>query len=219
MKSMKVSTKKMMPPNEVGRAASRFARTLALVLGLTALTGAAPAQSTPREIIDAMAGQVLETLRDESLGTEEKRGKIEQIVYRYVDFETLSRLVLARNWRQLSDTQKSEFKEQFKKHLSATYGENIDNYRNEKVDILSERKEKRGDVTVKSKIIRGGSEDILVDYRLRRRDEAWRIIDVVIEGVSLVANFRSQFQEIITDGGVERLLKLLREKNLEPTKT
>lgn len=192
---------------------------VATLVACLLLTGAAPAQSSPREVIDTMAGQVLETLRDEQLDTPAKRGKIEQIVYRYVDFETLSRLVLARNWRKLSDEQRDEFMTQFKKHLSATYGENIDNYRNERVDILSERKEKRGDVTVKSKVLRGGNaEDILVDYRLRKREDDWRIIDVVIEGVSLVANFRSQFQEIISDGGVEKLLKLLREKNLEPPK-
>jgi phospholipid transport system substrate-binding protein len=183
---------------------------------LALLTAPSVAQSTPSQVIDTLSNQVLAVLRDKSLETDVRRTKIEDIIYRYVDFETLSRLVMARNWNRLSDPQKSEFMTEFKKHLSHTYGDNIDNYRNERVAILSERPEKRGDVTVKSKIVRGGSDDILVDYRLRKREENWRIIDVVIEGVSLVANFRSQFQEIMTSGGAERLLKLLREKNLEP---
>lgn len=190
--------------------------TVAAILWLP--LGSVAADDSPSQVIDALAGQVLATLRDKSLSSEQRRSNIEETVYRHIDFETLSRLVMARNWRKLSDAQKDEFMASFKKHLSATYGENIDNYRNEKVEVLSERKEKKGDVTVKSKIVRGGSEAILVDYRLRRKDSAWRIIDVVIEGVSLVANFRSQFQEIISDGGVERLLKLLRDKNLEAPK-
>jgi phospholipid transport system substrate-binding protein len=187
-----------------------------VALALALLTAPSAAQSTPSQVIDTLSNQVLAVLRDTSLQTDVRRTKIEEIIYRYVDFETLSRLVMARNWTRLSDRQKSEFKTEFKKHLSHTYGDNIDNYRNESVAILAERPEKRGDVTVKSKIIRGGSDDILVDYRLRKREENWRIIDVVIEGVSLVANFRSQFQEIMTSGGAERLLELLREKNLEP---
>ena len=95
-----------------------------------------------------------------------------------------------------------------------TYGRNVDNYKNEKVAILGERPEARDDVTVQTKILRGGgSDDVLVDYRLRQADGQWKIIDVIIEGVSLVSNFRSQFQDIVANGGPDRLLELLREKN------
>ncbi len=182
-----------------------------------ALTLATPGVATPqpREVVNTMAGDVLKVLRDKSVETDIRRTKVEEIIYRHVDFDTLSKLVMGRNWRKLSNTQKDEFKSQFKKHLSDTYGENIDNYRNEKVIILSDREEKRGDVTVKSRIDRGDTDGVLVDYRLRNKDGRWGIIDVVIEGVSLVANFRSQFQDIMSNGGPERLLKLLREKNLE----
>jgi len=189
-----------------------------LAIAAIALTMALPGSATPapREVVDAMSGQVLAVLRDQSIDVEARRDKVEEIIYANIDFDTLSRLVMARNWRKLSSQQQVEFKRLFKSHLSDTYGDNVDNYRNEKVEILSQRDEKRGDVTVKTKIVRGGTDDILVDYRLRRRDEAWRIIDVVIEGVSLVANFRSQFQEIMSNGGADRLLELLREKDIEP---
>ncbi len=177
---------------------------------------ASAAAATPSEVVDAMAGQVLATLRDTSLESAARRAKVEEIIYAHVDFETLSRLVMARNWKRLSAAQQVEFKELFRRHLSDTYGENVDNYRNENVAILSERKEKRGDVTVKSKVVRTGTDDIMIDYRLRKRGDSWRIIDVVIEGVSLVANFRSQFQDIMSNGGATRLLELLREKTLGP---
>jgi len=110
---------------------------------------------------------------------------------------------------------------QFKEHLAMTYGRNVENYKNEKVTITGSREEAKGDWTVKTKILRGGPGDILVDYRLRQRDGSWRIIDVIIEGVSLVSNFRSQFQDVVSGGGPERLIALLREKNAkgEPLKT
>ena len=74
---------------------------------------------------------------------------------------------------------------------------------------------------MKTKIVRGGGNDILVDYRLRQRDGTWKIIDVVIEGVSLVSNFRSQFQDILGSGAPDKLLQVLRDKNArhEPLKS
>lgn len=186
-----------------------------LLLSLTTATGWAVA-TTPTGVIKATVNDVLAILRDSSLTSDQKRERIEAVVYARVDFETVSRLVLARNWRRLSASQKEEFVREFKKHLSVTYGDNVDRYRNESVEILSERQEARGDRTVLTKVV-GGSEDFAINYRLRAREGQWRIIDIIIEGVSMVSNFRAQFQEIIANGGPEKLLRLLREKNAEGT--
>ncbi len=215
MNSTTTSTKSMKTDRRLNKGIVRHALMLATA-GVVSLSTLATAQSTPSQVIEDLSSQVIGVLRDQSVDSSARRRSVEEVIYRYLDFETLSRLVMARNWRTLSDEQQTEFKDEFKKHLSHTYGDNLDNYHNEKVSILSERKEKRGDVTVKSKILRGGNDDILVDYRLRKTEDQWRIIDVVIEGVSLVANFRSQFQEIMSSGGADRLLKLLREKNIDP---
>src|SRR5205823_5743880 len=121
-------------------------------------------------------------------------------------------LVLARNWGRLSADQQAEFVRLFKAHLALTYGRSIESYSNEKVEVVGERDEGHGDWTVKTKILRGGGNaDVLVDYRLRQENDAWRIIDVVIERVSLVANFRSQFQDIMSSGGPAKLLDEERE--------
>jgi phospholipid transport system substrate-binding protein len=187
---------------------------LALALGLALASGAAAADQSPSQVVDGLANRVLPILRDKSLTADQKREQIEQIAYQAMDFETLSKLVLARNWAKFSPQQQTEFVEQFKRHLSVTYGRNIESYNNESVKILSERPESQGDVTVLTKILRGGSgADILVDYRLRQRDGQWKIIDVIVEGVSLVSNFRSQFQGIVSSGGPDRLIALLKEKN------
>jgi phospholipid transport system substrate-binding protein len=84
------------------------------------------------------------------------------------------------------------------------------------VTVLGTREESRGDQTVKTRINRGGgTADVLVDYRLRQNAGEWKVIDIVIEGVSLVANFRSQFQDLMAHGGPDKLLATLRQKTAE----
>ena len=197
-------------------------RTLVAAAAVSCLARAALAADSPRAIVEKMTQAAVEVLGRKDLSGEEKRHRIEDLAYANVDFETMSRLVLARNWSQLSAAQRTEFVQLFKEHLALTYGRNIENYNNEKVQVVSEHDEGRGDWTVKTKILRGGGNaDVLVDYRLRQENDAWRIIDIVIERVSLVANFRSQFQEIMSGGGPTKLLDVLREKNAkgEPLKS
>jgi phospholipid transport system substrate-binding protein len=205
-------------PSERGRARSprsRALRHLAAAAGALALLLPAPAaaEDGPRAVVTEITDQVLGVLRASELSTDEKRERIERIVYAHVDFDTVARLVLARNWQRFSPAQRAEFVEQFKQHLSHTYGRNVETYRNERVTIVGDRAEVRGDWTVQTKVLRPSGQDVLVDYRLRRHDDAWRIIDIIIERVSLVSNFRSQFQGIVARGGPDRLIELLREKN------
>jgi len=190
-----------------------------VVAGLAALVLGAPAaraagDAAPRAVVEQVTTAALAVLRDKSLGSEEKRKRLEDIVIAHTDFATLSRLVLARNWGRFSEAQQREFMEQFRRHLALTYGRNVESYHDETVDITGARQEPGGDWTVQTKIVRGGPDDILVDYRLRSQpDGGWKIIDFVIERVSLVANYRSEFQEIMSHGGPEELLRLLAEKN------
>ena len=193
--------------------ASERAASAVLALALLAVAVPAAAQ-TPSQVVDGLANQVIGVLKNPQLDSQQKRTEIQNIAYGVIDFPTLCKLVLARNWPKFSPAQRDEFQEEFKQHLSMTYGRNVDSYKNEKVQILGERPEQHDDVTVQTKIVRGGSDDVLVDYRLRKTtDGQWKIIDVIIEGVSLVSNFRSQFQDVVSNGGPDRLLALLKEKN------
>jgi len=201
---------------------SRRHRTLAAVALASSLAGVARAGESPRAIVEKMTQAAIDVLGEKGLSSEEKRHRIEDLAYANIDFDIMSHLVLARNWGRLSAAQQAEFVRLFKEHLALTYGRSIESYNNEKVEVVGERDEGRGDWTVKTKILRGGGNaDVLVEYRLRQENDAWRIIDVVIERVSLVANFRSQFQEIMGSGGPAKLLDVLREKNAkgEPLKS
>ena len=188
---------------------SNLKRALAVV-ALCAV--AASAAAGPRDVVRQLGDEVLGVLRDKSVSSDVKRERILEISRRGVDFETLSRLVLARNWSRLTPDEQARFQEEFRRHLAVTYGNAVDNYRNETMVITGDREEARGDWTVKTRIPRGGDE-ILVDYRLRQVNGEWKIIDFIVEGVSLVSNFRSQFQDLLASKSPKELIDLLHEKN------
>ncbi|MGH2897896.1 MAG: MlaC/ttg2D family ABC transporter substrate-binding protein, partial [Solirubrobacteraceae bacterium] len=112
--------------------------------------------------------------------------------------------------------QLEQFKEEFKRSLSNTYGRRLDRYTaNEKIEMGESRLESNGDVTVKTRVVGGAAGDgVQIDYRLRPAEGGgWLIIDVIPAGVSLIQNFRSQVQEIVTQKGVGQLIQTLHDKN------
>jgi phospholipid transport system substrate-binding protein len=182
----------------------------ALVLALPAVAAEAPA---PRQVIEQTVDQVLVILRDSSQTSAQRRERLEKIAEQRFDFRTMTKLVLARSWRRLSTRQKDDFVAEFTRYLANDYGSRLERYHQESVQVTGDEPQPRGDVVVKTRIVGGDNDGALVDYRLREDDGEWRIIDVVIEGVSLVANFRDQFREVMSRDGPEKVLEKLRAKN------
>ena len=202
------------------RGVSRLARTAAAILVVVVIGLAAPgvramteSEAGARAVISETVDEVLAVLRDKSKPTEERIRLLEQIVYGRFDLYVMSRLVLARNWKRFSEEQKKQYVEEFKQYLTNSYGNRIERYDQQEVEIIGEREEPRGDVVVQTKILGGEFEGASVDYRLRKQESDWRVIDVVIEGISMVSNYRDQFKSIISSGGPELLLEKLKEKN------
>ena len=198
-----------------GRAAAlALAAAVALAAGARSLAAISPPESDARTFVQSTIDEVLAILRNKSIPLEEKKQKVEAIAYERFDFELMSRLVLARNWSKFSPKQQTDFVDAFKKHLSATYRDTLNTFRDETIDITGSRLEKNDDVTVMT-VVKGSADDTKVDYRMRKGDDGWRGIDVIIEGVSLVQNFRSQAQEIVSAEGPDGLIQKLRAKQLK----
>jgi len=202
------------------RGMSRLVCTAAAILvvvvnGLAApgVRAATESEVGARAAIAETIDEVLAVLRDESRPTEDRIRALEKIVYGRFDLYVMSRLVLARNWKRFSEEQKEQYVEEFKQYLTNSYGNRIERYDQQEVEIIRERQEPRGDVVVQTKILGGEFEGASVDYRLRKQESDWRVIDVVIEGISMVSNYRDQFKSIVSSGGPELLLEKLREKN------
>lgn len=171
--------------------------------------------AAPRKLIDETAVKIVAILARKNDPSEKRVAEIEAIAYELFDFTTMSKLVLARNWRKLTPEQRTTFVREFKRHLSHTYGTRLDRYDQERVDVYGAQVEQRNDVSVKTRIVGGQFDGAEISYRLRKQGEPWKIIDVVIEGVSLVSNYRSQFAEVLNTGTIDDLLAKLRDKNFK----
>ena len=190
----------------------------ALLFALAPAPARGAATDDAKAVVSTTLDQVLAVLRDRAKPAAERKKAVENIAYRHFDFDTISRLVLARNWPKLSAKQREEFVVEFKRHLSGTYWKTLEDYRDQKVTVNGARAEQKGDVTVRSSIEAERSEPIRIDYRMRLKGGEWSVIDVIIESVSLVQNFRGQTQEIIGQVGVDGLIERLRQKNAEREK-
>jgi phospholipid transport system substrate-binding protein len=179
----------------------------------------APPQPTTRQVVEQATHDGLMILRDQGLSRDQKVQKLRQIAYDNISFEVMSRLCLGRYWRGLSNDQRTQFVDEFKQLITHTYGQMIDldkaMYRD--IKILGDRQESNGDWTVQTHIIGVGDdanhEYDKIEFRLRNLQGRPKLIDLIIDNASLVANYRSQFQEIMSNGGIDHLLKLLRDKN------
>jgi phospholipid transport system substrate-binding protein len=186
-----------------------------LLVALIAGFAASAAAADPRETMQATIDQVLAVLNDPERNQEQRLAAIEEIAYARFDMRTMSRLVLGRDWKRFSEEQKDEYLAAFKLYLANNYGDRINRYDQQGVEIIGVRDEPRGDKTVQTKIVGGEFDAARVDYRMRNKSGEWLVIDVVIEGISTVSNFRDQFREVLSRGGPAHLLEKLHEKNAE----
>jgi phospholipid transport system substrate-binding protein len=195
------------------RAAAGLAAAVWLGVAVAAEFVHASPEPGPRATIEQMADRVLAVLRDSALSRQGRLDALEALTLERFDFKTMSRLVLARNWKRFSEAEREEFQVEFKRYLARSYGSRIDRYDQEEIEILGEREEPRGDVTVLTRVVGGEFDGATLDFRLRGKTGRWLIIDVIAEGISFVSNYRDQFREVLGGGGPQHLLKQLREKN------
>ena len=167
-------------------------------------------------------------LRDRTLDAEGRSQKMSRVMEEYLDFDTFSRLSIGPTWRDWTDAQRTQFVEEFRKHMLGIATKFTKGYDNEDVVIVGDDSEKNGDHTIRCRVLGkikdGVAEDIgRVDFRLRPRDDRWKVIDVHVAGISMANTFRAQFLVIMKDGGVDKLLKMLHERNAgaadKPTRT
>jgi len=141
-----------------------------------------------------------------------RRAEIRRIANRLFDFEETAKRALGPHWQQRTPAEREEFVRLFSDLLEAAYVGKIDLYQGEKIAYVGETVD--GDqATVKTRIVTKQGTEVPVDYRLLREKDGWRVYDVVIEGVSLVGNYRTQFNKIIQTSSFEDLVKRMRAKD------
>ena len=182
-----------------------------LVFGMT-LPGLA---GEPTDQIKQTTDKILSIITNPALKppskTAEREKLIRQAVDERFDWEEMARRALATHWAKRTLEERKEFVRLFADLLERTYKKKVEDYSGEKV--LYEGETKDGDyATVKVKIATKKDKDIPVEYRLKKEGNDWFVYDVSIEGVSLVNNYRTQFNSIIVQSSYENLIKRLRDK-------
>jgi len=166
----------------------------------------------PLEAIKYSTEKVIEILKDPELKAdpELRERKIWDVVAERFDFEEMAKRALAIHWRDRSPQEQREFVDLFGKLLQRSYSGKLAQYSDEKVEFLAEEIDGPR-AEVRTKIISKGNE-IPIEYRMMKKGNEWKVYDVVIEGVSLVNNYRNQFNRIVVSSGYKELIRRMRTK-------
>lgn len=187
----------------------------ALVVGVSSAPAAA---GVPTDQLKGAVERVLKTLDDPALRGEarlgDRRAAVRKIANEIFDFSEIAKRSMARHWQPLSETQKNEFVGLFADLLERSYISKIETYGGEKIQYTAERADGEF-ATVSTRIITKNGTEVPVDYRMIKRADRWLVYDVSIEGVSLVSNYRTQFNKIIQTTSYNELVSKLRNKQDE----
>ena len=169
----------------------------------------------PTDRMKETTDRILAIVKDPSLKgpekAEQKRKLIRQIVDEVIDWEEMSRRSLGIHWRNRTEEEKKEFVGLFSKLIERTYRDKVEDYAGETVKFLGEKID--GDYAeVESKILTSKNTEIPVSYKMIKKQGRWWVYDIVIEGVSFVSNYRTQFNSILASSSFQALLKQLKTK-------
>ena len=172
----------------------------------------------PEELVQGITDEVMAALKSDAelaAGDKDKVLKLaEQKVLPHVDFEEATRLALSRAWSQASAEQKRKLVSEFRAMLLRTYTNAIGTYAGTQARLVPSRsKAHGGDATVRYQFSRSGGRPVQVAYEMRRTDRGWKIYDISVEGMSLVLTYRTEFDGIIKQEGIEGLIRRLVQKN------
>ena len=176
------------------------------------------AQEAPDALVKRVAEEVLQIIKTDpkvQAGDQQRvREVVETKLLPYFDFERITALAMGRNWRQATPEQQKQLVDQFRTLLVRTYSGALAQYRDQKMDYKPLRADASAtDVTVRTEVIRQGQAPVQIDYSMTKSPSGWKVYDVIVGGVSLVTNYRDEFNEQIKNGGVDGLIKTLSVKN------
>jgi phospholipid transport system substrate-binding protein len=185
---------------------------------LLTLNPAALRAGVPTEQVRQTADRVLSVLQDSRLKSadkqKERRDQIRQIVASRFDFAEMAKRSLGSNWQKVNNDEQRQFVELFTELLEKSYADQIESYDGEKI-VYGRENVSQDQADVDTKILTKKGEQISVNYKLRSAGNDWKVYDVVIENISLVNNFRSQFNRILANASFAELLRKLQSKSVE----
>jgi phospholipid transport system substrate-binding protein len=172
----------------------------------------------PEELVKKITTDVMQTIKTDkqlAAGDKQKAMKLaEEKILPHVDFQEATRLAVGRAWRDANPEQKKKLVTEFRSMLVRTYSNALQAYEGQEMKVLPSRN-KPGDTeaTVRNQFVRAGGKPVPIDYQMRKTDGGWKIYDITVEGISLVLTYRSEFNQVVKQEGIDGLIKRLGQKN------
>jgi len=194
-------------------------RTIFLSLILLLGAPAALAQETnPEQLVQKITNEVLAAVKSDkqlAAGDRQKAIKLaEEKVLPYIDFEEATRLAVGRSWTKATPEQKKQLVTEFRNMLVRTYSNALHEYEGQTLKVLPSRKSDAPDeATVRTQYLRQGAPPLPIEFQMLKKDGGWKVYDIAVEGVSLVLTYRSEFDQVVKQGGIDGLIKRLAQKN------
>jgi phospholipid transport system substrate-binding protein len=193
-------------------------RLLALALSFFLLSGASAQELAPDELVRKVTADVLDSIKaDKQLQAGDKKKALalaEQKVLPLVDFREAAKLATGRAWQSATPEQQERIASEFRSMLVRIYSNAIGVYRGQTMKVLPIHMAPGAtEVTVRNQYLREGRPPVPVDYAMHKLPGGWKIYDIVVDGVSLVLTYKSEFDQIVKTAGIDGLIKRMAEKN------
>ncbi len=190
----------------------RGAAVLAVVLFAYASAAADLPLNEAGRFVKALGDDAVTVLSTEEVGSAQRSARYRELLHRGFAIDIIARFVLGRYWRAASEAQRRAYLGLFREYVLDVYAARLDRFAGETFEILKEQPLDEKDTMVSTEIRTPGDAPIRVDYRVRALADGHKVIDVLVEGVSLITTQRSEFASIINRKGIDGLLELLRER-------
>ncbi|HEX2648901.1 MAG TPA: ABC transporter substrate-binding protein [Burkholderiales bacterium] len=198
-----------------------FAKSLRLATAAAAAAfafclGAAAQEQSPDALVKSVTLEVVGIIQKDVKDGDRRKliSVIEDKVLPHFNFTAMTSSAVGRNWDKATPEQKSRLVDEFKTLLVRTYASSLAAYSNQRFDFRPLRaKPTDTDVTVNVRVLQSGTEPVQIDYDMEKRPNGWKVWDVRVAGISLVANYRTEFDNQVRQGGIDGLIKALQTKN------
>jgi phospholipid transport system substrate-binding protein len=204
----------------VGRNMRHGTTATALAFALALTTSAALAQETADQVVKRVSDEVLQIVRTDPKVQAGDMARIREVMETKLvpnfDFEHMTALAMGRNWRQATPDQQKQLTDQFRLLLVRTYASSVNRYRDYPIAYKPLRADPGAtDVIVRTEVQRTGQQPIQIDYGMENKGNGWKAYDIIVGGISLVTNYRDEFNAQVQQGGIDALIKALAAKNTQ----
>jgi len=189
-------------------------------VGFTLTANAQQQQLAPDQLVQKVTEEVLTAIKSDkqlAAGDKQKALKLaEEKVLPYIDFEESTRLAVGRAWPQATPEQRKKLVAEFRNMLVRTYSNAIESYEGQTLKVLPSRggkQDAKDEATVRAQFVRAGGKPLPLEFQMRKTGDTWKVFDIAVEGISLVLTYRSEFDAVVKQEGVDGLIKRLTQKN------